>query len=291
MALLLPLALPSLLRDAKPGARYFLRSALTGALLLLAVSFLIFGFHRGASVTGSLLFLSMVPIFSLVGRKLLWGEKLLRRHQAGILLSLLGASLWFALGHGTSLSAGRFLPAVSEPGFLGHALAFLGSALLGFALAAGRPSELRVSLTTWWFHSVGFAFVFALPLMYGGHVFVHGVHAPFAGLTAAGLAASPEVLVPYVAFGLSQFFFRLQLLGKSSAQLSIGAVSLVWVGTLLLMGSALAGLLGEFVSPAHAATLPLHLLGLCLGRDALVPWSPYSGPREARGAPSKEKAA
>ena len=86
-------------------------------------------------------------------------------------------------------------------------------------------------------------------------------------------------------------FFRSRLLGRSGVQLSVGTVALVWCGTLLLAGTFIAGALGTQTPVLHFAMLPLHLFGLCLGRDALVPWTPYVGLTEARPVRRREEAA
>jgi|GEM_PF-3613756 len=291
--LMIPTGLPALLRDARPSGRLLLRSALAGTLLLFAVFLIVFGLSHGASVLGSVLFLALVPSLSLVGRKILWGESLAFRQQVGLLMSVLAASVWLMVGQKSTLVGSRphIIPALYESAFAGHMFVFLGVCLLSLALAAGRPSELRVSLTTWWFHTVGFAFVVSLPFMYAAHLAFEGPEVAFAGAAASTLRRNPEILFPYVAFGLSQIFLRLRLLGKSSVMLSAGATSLLASGGLLLAGSLFAGLLGESASLLHFALLPLHLVGLCLSRDALVPWAPYAGPRDAGPVSSRERVA
>jgi hypothetical protein len=72
----------------------------------------------------------------------------------------------------------------------------------------------------------------------------------------------------------------MRLLGRSGVQLSVGTTSLASSGALLLAGTFFAGLLGLATPLAHFVMLPLHLFGLCLCRNALVPSVPYVGLRE-----------
>ncbi len=280
--LLLPTSLPSLLRDVRPSGRLLVRAGLTGALLLLAMTFIVLGLSHGADLVASLLFLSLTPTASLVGRKVLWGERLCGRQQAGILMSLVAAAVWLGLSKEARPFEGAFLPASRDVSFLGDTLVFLGSLMLGITYSVGRPSELRVSVTSWWFFVVGSALALSLPLAMGSHAFLYGLDVPFAGVNAARLREEPAALLPYAFFGMAHLFFRLRLLARSGALLSVGTSALLWCGALLLAGTLIAGLLGNVAPAIHFAMLPLHLFGLCLARDALVPWAPYAGPREAR---------
>ncbi len=278
--LLVPACLSSYLKDSRPTARLLARASLTGTLLLLATSFFIIGVGRGADPLAATLFLSLLPSFSLLGRKVLWGESLGAAQKAGLLLSILAAAFWLTFAKSSRPLEGFFVPASRDASFLGDALVFVGSLLLGFAFAAGRPSELRVSVSTWWFLVVSFGFVASLPLMYGAHVFVNGLDSPFSGMSAATLRSEPTLLLPFAFFGIAHLFFRMRLLGRSGVQLSVGTTSLASSGALLLAGTFFAGLLGLATPLAHFVMLPLHLFGLCLCRNALVPSVPYVGLRE-----------
>lgn len=278
--LLLPACLKGFLRDTRPSGRLLTRAFLAGVLLLLATSFVVIGLGRGANPLAATLFLSLLPSFSLLGRKLLWGESLRRIQKAGLFVSILAAAFWLTFSQASNPFAGIFLPASRNSSFLGDAAVFLGALLMGFGLAAGRPSEVRVSVSTWWFLVVGFAFVASLPIMYAAHVYVNGAQEPFSGLTAQALRENPQVLLPYALFGMAHLFLRQRLLGQSGVQLSVGTTSLASGGALLLAGTFFAGVLGFSAPVAHFVMLPLHLFGLCLCRDALVPSHPYPGLKE-----------
>lgn len=278
--LLTPLSVGAFLKDARPSGRLLVRAFLTGTLLLLATAFVLIGLGRGANPLAATLFLSLMPTFSLLGRKVLWGESLGFAQKGGLIVSILAAAFWLTFSLGSNPLEGSFVPASRDAAFLGNALVFVGALLMGFSFAAGRPSELRASVTTWWFLVVGFALIVSLPLMYGAHVYVNGLEAPFSGVSAATLKSEPALMLPFVFFGAAHLFFRAKLLGRSGVHLSVGTASLASSGALLLGGTFFAGLLGFATPLVHFSMLPLHLFGLCLCRDALVPWAPYVGLRE-----------
>ncbi len=261
-----------------------IRSIFAGILFSFGMFFCILGLHLGAPALGAVVILSLSPTLSLISRKVLWGEHLGISQRFGSLLSLAVAALWLVLEPSKNITSTQLAFTslfLGQTHFLPLTFVFFGVVFWSLALSVTRPSECSSPTGAYWAWVAIFASVVGIPLMAWGESFLGGSATQAANVIShSAFLKNPILLFSYMGFGIIALFCRVALLSRSSLFLPSGVLAYAWVFSALVVSCVFAGIQNQHLTWVHFISIPLHILGLSLARNAFKSWAPYTGPTE-----------
>ena len=262
------------------------KAFLAGVLVCFGVFFVLLGLNLQAHLLCVAICATLLPAFSLLGRKMFWGEALSAKSRAGMMMSFCAAGLWLMVDSNSGFWGTRLLPSSLSPFFAGNTSVFCGTLLLGFATSLARPADYGIPAAAYWSWVNLAAAAVAVPTMGIAQRVLIGVPETagiFSGtnIQSANIQSVFVLCLPSALLGVAFLCFRVVYLTRSSLALSTNTTARLWTGAALATSTFLAYSLHQSLPPVHLLTLPLHAVGLWLASRSTSSTAAFVGLTEA----------